>query len=234
MKTEHGNDSNNELLFIQEDGIEGSFAMREPDLTPVKAKPNNTVRVESRIVHENTSGSNDHASAQLIGASNGTPRTSGATGMLDAESLGVRLKEARKRRGMAVGDVAQVLNLHTTVIRNIEAGDLKRLPDSYEVGFCRTYAQYIGDQALGISVCSALEGIRQEFGPKQSFNMEYTLGEELGSASRGWIGKAAIGTFLVIGAVAWFVWSQGHALQSSVLTEDDVPNRYTMNLQSGR
>jgi transcriptional regulator with XRE-family HTH domain len=154
------------------------------------------------------------------------------TEALCAISLGERLRQARLAKGFSVADIAQTLNFQTNIVRSIEAGDLKALPTSYEVGFFRTYAKFVGETGLGVGIADAVEAIRGDFQPAARVANDIIIGQVEEESRRGiWV-KVALGIILVAGMIAWFSWPEGMAGQTTTLGADDVPVQYTFNLQA--
>jgi hypothetical protein len=154
------------------------------------------------------------------------------TEALCAISLGERLRQARLDRGLSVADISQTLNFQTDIVRSIEAGDLKALPTSYEVGFFRTYAQFVGETGLGVGIADAVEAIRSDFQPAATVANDIIIEQvEEGSRRGVWV-KVALGIILVAGMIAWFSWPEGMAGQTTTLGASDVPVQYTFNLQA--
>ena len=59
--------------------------------------------------------------------------------------IGGILHAFRKRRGVSLKDVSQVLRIRQVYLQAIEAGRFEDLPGSiYSRGFVRAYAQYLG------------------------------------------------------------------------------------------
>ena len=59
--------------------------------------------------------------------------------------IGEKLKDAREEKGVSVKEAAEDLNLRTSQIENIEAGNLKAFKDIFYLKvFIRDYAKYLG------------------------------------------------------------------------------------------
>ena len=207
MAMQHTDDSENGILFLHENG-------------PEPARPPQT---SDQFEPTSMNGSAQMAaSSEAVADAPSTP--------LNAVILGQRLKEARERRGLEVTDIACTLNFNCDVVQSIEAGALNRLPTSYEVGFFRTYAQYMGDQALGVSLCEAVDVVRDEYKP--STQPEPLIVAE--DDETNWLAialRSALALALVAGAIVWFTWSQGHAGQDASTAEEgaDIPYRYSLS-----
>ena len=145
---------------------------------------------------------------------------------LNAAILGERLRQAREGRGLAVSDVAQTLNFQCNVIQALEDGKLESLPTSYEVGFFRTYAQYLGDKALGCSLKEAVDVVRGEFKPQTMDTGYITIEEDDGDRAPNWVVRIALVAIIVIGAIVMLAWPQGHAGEQPE-GKNDIPYRYS-------
>ena len=91
----------------------------------------------------------------------------GVLGSVTAPELGAAaIKSAMDTvnvKGEEVDDVADTLNIQACLIRSMENGEFDKLPTSYEVGFFRTYANYLGARELGIKLENAIALLREEF-----------------------------------------------------------------------
>ena len=172
----------------------------------------------------------DADAAETLGtAPEASESASGAFSCSDALStaiLGERLRQAREGRGLAVSDVAQTLNFQCNVVQALEDGKLDSLPTSYEVGFFRTYAQYLGDKALGCSLKEAVEVVRSEFKPQTMDTGYITVEENDGERAPNWMVRIALVAVIIIGAIAMLAWPQGHAGEQADALKD-IPYRYS-------
>ncbi|WP_274571221.1 RodZ domain-containing protein [Neisseria leonii] len=61
-----------------------------------------------------------------------------------AAELGARLREARERKGLSIGEVAERLKLPARQVESLESGDYRDLPELVFVrGFLRTYSRFL-------------------------------------------------------------------------------------------
>jgi len=151
---------------------------------------------------------------------------------LTAAELGARLKDARKRQGLSVSDVAKVLNFQNKIVRSIESGDLAQLPTSYEVGFFRTYAQFVGEPALGVSVCEAVGVIREDFVKSTVGGPDVLTDNLMPPQQTNWLLRIATVFVLIAGAVVWLAWPEGHADQRTTMGESEIPIQYTFDVKA--
>ena len=207
MATQQNHETKSDLLFVEDIEVEQGVL---PVDAPQPATINPSAEVASSV-------------PQLASVDNEA---------LCAISMGERLRQGRLDRGLSVADIAQTLNFQTNIVRAIEAGDLEALPTSYEVGFFRTYAQFVGETSLGVGIDDAVEAIRCDFQPAASVANDIIMDHvEEKSRSGVWV-KAAMGIVLVAGLIAWFAWPEGMAGQTTTLGADDVPVQYTFSLQA--
>jgi cytoskeletal protein RodZ len=150
---------------------------------------------------------------------------------LTAAQLGARLKDARKRQGLSVGDVAKVLNFQNKIVRSIESGDLAQLPTSYEIGFFRTYAQFVGEPALGMPVCEAVSAIREGYETPLNNGLHGLTDNLMPVNQTNWFFRIAMGAVLIVGAVAWLAWPEGRADQRTTMGESEIPIQYTFDVR---
>lgn len=147
---------------------------------------------------------------------------------LCASSLGNRLRDARRRRGEEVDDVADTLNIQACLIRSMENGEFDKLPTSYEVGFFRTYANYLGGRELGIKLENAIALLREEFPVPYRGESEAVL--DTHRPIFDWKAKLAVGASVVALAIFVFAWGGVGQAGENVATNDaDIPIQYTFS-----
>lgn len=88
------------------------------------------------------------------------------------QSIGERLEEARKRKGISIREAAEATKIRTDYLHKFESNQFDlRLPEIYVRGFLRNYARYLGipgDKivtdylALGIGEERANRGVNRE------------------------------------------------------------------------
>lgn len=84
------------------------------------------------------------------------PRTQGG------ESLCESLKLAREARNLDIRTVASSLKIKPEQLESLEAGSVDAFPKFYALGFLRTYAAYLGEEALGFSANEAVARFKEE------------------------------------------------------------------------
>ncbi len=147
---------------------------------------------------------------------------------LCASSLGNRLRDARRRRGVQVDDVADTLNIQACLIRSMEDGEFDKLPTSYEVGFFRTYANYLGPRELGVRLENAIELLREEFPVPHRAESETVL--DMHKPIFDWKAKLAVGASVVALAIFVFAWGGvGQAGENVANNDKDIPIQYTFS-----
>ncbi|TDI58057.1 MAG: hypothetical protein E2O92_10635 [Alphaproteobacteria bacterium] len=219
MPTQQNHESKSDLLFVED--IEVGQGVLPVDV-PQPAQINPSAEDAAAVPHL----ADGHVNGQISG------QISGQINDLCSVTLGDRLKQARRNRGLSVADVAQTLNFQTTIVQSIESGDLKALPMSYEVGFFRTYAIFVGEDGLGVSIKDAVDAIRGDFKPVAPLASGIMIGHVDEVSRRGrWI-KIALTVFLTAGLIAWLAWPEGMARQTTTLGANDVPIQYTFNFQA--
>lgn len=138
------------------------------------------------------------------------PRQTGKADPRDIRlSLGTRLRQAREARGLGTVDVARELNLKECDVVALEDGDISGFAPVYAVGYVRTYAGFLGEQALGANVSEAVEQFRAEHFQPQ--NEVYAFPEQP-SDRRLIRGSLVIGA-VVMGLGLYMIWqfTQGAA-----------------------
>lgn len=90
------------------------------------------------------------------------------------------LKNARETRRLDIKTVASNLKIKPEQLEALEAGDVEAFPRFYALGFLRTYAGYLGEEALGFSAEEAIARFkeeRQQFKKAQSFSFPTAITE---------------------------------------------------------
>lgn len=95
-------------------------------------------------------------------------------------SLCACLKNAREVRRLDIKTVAENLKIKSEQLEALEAGDVDAFPRFYALGFLRTYAAYLGEEAIGFSADEAVARFkeeRQQFKKAQSFSFPVAITE---------------------------------------------------------
>lgn len=128
--------------------------------------------------------------------------------------VGATLRGAREAGGETIQDVAGALRIRAEYIHALEVEDFQRLPGwAYALSFVRTYAEYLGLEALPL-----VKKVREQFELRQHMNQQPVEPER----ERGGRRLAAIAALLVIVAVAggWYMTNPAISLDGLL---DPVP-----------
>ena len=106
------------------------------------------------------------------------------------------------------------------------------MPTSYEAGFFKTYAQYVGEQHLGVDLCDAMAIVREDCPQAELETPSGWIAVEMKPSLASRVIKIGLVVALIAGAVAWFAWQPGHAVQANLVNADEVPIQFTMNLSA--
>lgn len=118
----------------------------------------------------------DSVVAQRVRASHAVASASSGASV----SLCECLKNAREVRRLDIKTVASNLKIKPEQLEALEAGDVEAFPRFYALGFLRTYAGYLGEEALGFSAEEAVARFkeeRQQFKKAQSFSFPAAITE---------------------------------------------------------
>jgi len=114
----------------------------------------------------------DSPRARAVGESKGVTVTQGGTGdagvgLAGAEAVravGAQLEQLRKSKGWSVDDVSARLKVPPAKLRQLEAGDLSRMPgNTFAIGVVRSYAKM-----LGIDPAPLSDALRRSGGAEQT------------------------------------------------------------------
>lgn len=133
-------------------------------------------------------------------------------------SLCESLKLAREARDLDIRTVASTLKIKPEQLESLEAGSVDAFPKFYALGFLRTYAAYLGEEALGFSANEAVARFKDErehFQKAQSLSFPVAITEARLPEAPVLLGSAFLAA-LIYGL--WFVMA-GASLDSS----DGVP-----------
>jgi|BEDMetMinimDraft_2_1075160.scaffolds.fasta_scaffold00370_7 cytoskeleton protein RodZ len=125
----------------------------------------------------------------------------GAAGGGPAAHVGARLRAARERMGWALSDVAATLRIRESLLRDLEAGRVERLPaPAYAIGFVRSYAAL-----LGLDPDEMAHGFRAEFGGTHRYvELQFPVSLPERAVPRG--GMLLLGLLIALGAYGAWYW----------------------------
>jgi len=101
--------------------------------------------------------------------------------------------------------VASSLKIKSGQLESLEAGRVDAFPKFYALGFLRTYAAYLGEEALGFSANEAVTRFKEErehFQKAQSLSFPVAITEAQLPKARVMVGSAFLAVLLY---GAWFV-----------------------------
>ncbi len=134
---------------------------------------------------------------------------------------GAVLRRAREKRGMSIGEVAEVTRIAQRQLEAIERSDFRALPGTpYAVGFARAYARAVGADEVEIA-----KGVREELGTLDAGD-RYEAFEPVDPAripSRNLAWTAAAIALLL--AVVYGVWRTQFFTASTDEEISDISNR---------
>ena len=145
-------------------------------------------------------------------------------------SLGARLRQAREAKGLSAEDVAQVLKFKACDVEALESGNIEGYAPVYAVGYVRTYADFLGEKALGANVAEAVGQFRQEhFDPGKEV---YRFPEQ--QRRRRVIGGSLIIGIIVMALGLYMVWQFTQGAQIIRGDADRAgPDAYQASIMNG-
>jgi len=112
----------------------------------------------------------------------------------------VKLKEARERRGITIGDAAGKLKISKGYLASIERGDFAALPDPvFTRGFIRNYCRFLGMD--GAEFLEMYNESLEDRKPSQLDSFQSLPGVEkrrFRMGKRGVVGLTVVGIFLIL------------------------------------
>lgn len=123
----------------------------------------------------------------------------------DGGSLCETLKLAREARGLDIRTVASALKIKPEQVESLEAGSVDAFPKFYALGFLRTYAAYLGEEALGFSAKEAVARFKEErehFKKAQSLSFPVAITEARLPEAPVLLGSAVLAALIYS---AWFM-----------------------------
>ena len=139
----------------------------------------------------------------------------------EANRPGTLLRQAREKRGMSIGDVAELTRIAKRQLEAIERSDFAALPGTpYAVGFARAYARAVGADEIAVA-----RGVREELGVMEAGH-RHEMFEPVDPARvpprrLAWVAAAAA---LVL-AIAYAVWRTQFFAVSTDQEVSDLANR---------
>lgn len=148
--------------------------------------------------------------------------------MNTAIEFGSVLRDARKRRGLALQELANNTKIAASVLRGLEDGSVDRLPGGlYSRAFIRAYAREVGldPDEMVEEFLKAVPRAHDDFG-LNSTHVKSTLGRLLNP-------PIIIATAVLAGVIVGVFWSLlgSGTVQSTLISEDIEPPGVSLSMQ---
>ena len=123
----------------------------------------------------------------------------------EAGRVGAMLKERRVQSGYEIADISQFLRIRQPHLRAIEAGRLEDLPGpAYAAGFVRTYAEFLGLDAIDIG-----KKVQGEILPAQA-DAPLSLPQPEAETATPKAGILLVGAMIALAAYGGWYLTSGH------------------------
>lgn len=151
----------------------------------------------------------------------------------NAVTIGRKLRAAREERGLNVNEVAQRLKFKTAYIQALEEGEFDQLPGGYEIGFLKSYVDYLGDHALGVKGADIVESARKHRQPRAMKTCFVEPEEDIAAESPRTLAKVIVLSLTLATLVGWAFWPDTEASYtlSKADPATDIPHRYVIDLK---